>query len=462
MIEPSSIAGLTRVGERVVVHGNSRSARWFSALAVLVAGSWLVLLVTHSGYPPRPQIDEILWPFTVVLCVGFIARGIFLGRPVTYGHAAWASLAVIASVGAHILLFGLLANAFVVAAGVLLMWPTNSRPQPEMLPVVVDLIAQSPDDPLAVFAMHSLKSYYFNTDKSAAIAYRTRAGLAVVSGDPLGDETQFASLVAGFVQMCHVHGWRIAVLCSSERRLPLWTGNAAAGHGLRAVPIGHDVVIDVGAFDMVGRQYRNLRQAVQRTRNSGITTEIVDEQGLDGRLRAELLAVIDASHSGRTERGFAMILDGALVGRYPGIRLALARDRDGVVQGFHRYASAGGGKDISLDVPWRRPGAPNGIDERISIDMINVAKSEGAQRLSLAFAAFPELFAESDRTPIRQLMYSAVHLLDPLIALESLYRYLRKFHSLGERRYAVVPMTALPLVAYALLTLEFAPRARRR
>ena len=53
------------------------------------------------------------------------------------------------------------------------------------------------------------------------------------------------------------------------------------GQKLRTVPIGRDVVIDVAAFDMVGRKFRNLRQAVQRTHNFGITTEMVDEQGLD-------------------------------------------------------------------------------------------------------------------------------------------------------------------------------------
>ena len=164
---------------------------------------------------------------------------------------------------------------------------------------------------------------------------------------------------------------------------------------MRRVPIGRDVVIDVRRFDMVGRKYRNLRQAVQRTHNFGITTEVVAEQDVDDALRAELAQVLFASHSGaRTERGFSMILDGALERRYPGIQLIIARDRDGQVQGFHRYASSGGGTDITLDVPWRRPGAPNGIDERLSIDMIYEAKSFGAQRLSLAFAAFPEVFKQ--------------------------------------------------------------------
>ena len=78
-----------------------------------------------------------------------------------------------------------------------------------------------------------------------------------------------------------------------------------------------------------------------------------------------------------------MNLDGVLEGRFPGTRLIIARDAAGTVQGFHRYATAGNGSDITLDVPWRRRGAPNGIDERLSVDMILAGKDAGAQRVSL-------------------------------------------------------------------------------
>jgi lysylphosphatidylglycerol synthetase-like protein (DUF2156 family) len=231
---------------------------------------------------------------------------------------------------------------------------------------------------------------------------------------------------------------------------------------LRPVPIGRDVVIDVPAFDMVGRRFRNLRQAVQRTHNFGITTEIVAEQELDDRALAELTDVLLASPKGsRTERGFSMILDGALTGRYPGILLIIARDKSGCVQGFHRYALAGGGSDITLDIPWRRRGAPNGIDERLSVDMITAMKQAGAQRLSLAFAAFPEIFNDKERGALSSFFYTAIHLGDPLIALESLYRYLRKFHALGDRRYVLLSFgQVLPLLA-VLLWMEFMPRRRQ-
>ena len=376
-------------------------------------------------------------------------------------HAVAAFFFVLAGLGLHVLSFDLLGDLVIASSGMVLMWPTSSHPRPEDLPRVWKLIDATRDDPLAPFAMQTGKSYHFTADGSAALAYRTRLGIAVVGGDPIGDESRFPELVADFAAMCHTHGWRIAVIGCGERRLELWNDAAVLGQSLRAVPIGRDVVVDVTGFDMVGRKFRNLRQGVKRSHNCGITTEIVAEQELTDEQLAELTEVVRASSKGaHTERGFHMNLDGVLEGRFPGIQLIVARDASGKVQGFHRYATAGGGSDITLDVPWRRRGAPNGIDERLSVDMIMAGKDNGAQRLSLAFAAFPESFDEKNRSRLQRVFYRLIHVLDPLIALESLYRYVRKFHALDARRYALVSMTQIVQLLIVLLSLEFMPRRR--
>ena len=439
-----------RARERVVVHVDSQAARWISALAVLSLSAWLLLL--HK---------DLAWSTTIMSAVVLIARGIFLGRPVTAGHATAAMVVCVAGVAMVFLAFDLLGNLLVVTSAAVLMLPTSARPNPADLRRVFALVDATTGDPLAPFAMQSSKCYHFSGDGTAAIAYRTRLGFAVVSGDPIGDDARFTALVADFAAMCHTRGWRIAVLGCSERRLNLWSNTAVLGRKLTPVPIGRDVIIDVAAFDMVGRKYRNLREAVQRTKNFGITTEVVDEQDLNDVLLTELADVILASPSGsRTERGFSMSLDGTLEGRYPGVALIIARDRAGRVQGFHRYATAGDGTEVTLDVPWRRRGAPNGIDERLSVDMIAKAREQGAQRLSLAFAAFPEIFTDKHRNLPRSLVFTAVHLGDPLIALESLYRYLRKFHALGDQRYVMATLTQVVPLLIVLLSLEFIPRRR--
>jgi lysylphosphatidylglycerol synthetase-like protein (DUF2156 family) len=462
MTDPVKVAKV-RARERVVVNVDRAAARWIGALAVLSLFVWLgVLLARDRHHADWDAAGRLAWSLTILAGVALIARGIFLGRPVTTAHATAAMIVLIIGLAAHLLSYDLIGSGLMVGAAWVLMWPTTSRPRPIDLPRVWGLVNATRGDPLAPFAMQSLKSYYLNEEGTAAIAYRTRIGFAAVSGDPIGDEDQFPQLVADFAAMCHSRGWRIFVLGCSERRKVLWRNDAVVGQTMHTLPFGRDVVIDVRSFEMMGRKYRNLRQAVQRTHNFGITTEVVAEQDVGDELQAELAEVLYASHSGaRTERGFSMILDGALERRYPGIQLIIARDRFGRVQGFHRYATAGGGTEVTLDVPWRRPGAPNGIDERLSVDMIWESKTAGAQRLSLAFAAFPEIFCNKNRGWLQELIYDGLHLLDPMIALESLYRYLRKFHALGERRYVMLSWRHVIPAAVVLLSLEFMPRRRR-
>jgi lysylphosphatidylglycerol synthetase-like protein (DUF2156 family) len=447
--------------ERVLVRVDVPAARFVSALMLLCVLGWLTVLAVREylGYD-RLAPSRFGRSLALLAAVAMIARGIFLGRPVTIRHAVTAAAAVCAGLCAHFLSFGVLGNILVAASGLVLVLPTTAQPQPEMLDQVWPLVNATRGDPLAPFAMHSSKSYHFNTDKTAAIAYRTRLGFAVVSGDPIGDVTQFESLVSDFVRMCRSRGWRIIVLACGQRHLGLWR-DATVGRPVLTVPIGRDVVVDVRHFTLAGRRYRNVRQAVQRTHNCGVTTEIVDEQNLDDALISELTEVLYAAHrAARTERGFCMNLDRALQGRFPGIKLAIARDRRGRVAAFHRYATAGEGSEVSLDVPFRRPDAPNGVDERLSVDMIAVAKNRGALRLSLAFAAFPEIFDATNPGPLQRVAYRLIHLLDPLIRLESLYRYLRKFHSLAERRYVVISAHHIPTALLVLLSLEFMPRPR--
>ncbi|BBX45911.1 bifunctional lysylphosphatidylglycerol flippase/synthetase MprF [Mycobacterium cookii] len=453
MIDVTNIAGVD-VRDRVVIGSESQRARQIGLLALIGAFGGMILLVGHTH-------DVVEW-YALALAALLVARGILLRRPVTAGHAAAATVLAATGLTTHLLSYQLPGDVLIACAGLALTWPVPSRRDPAALARVWPLIEATHDDPLAPFAMQSLKSYYFSADGSAAIAYCARLGLAVVSGDPIGQRARFPQLATEFAAMCRSRGWRIVVLGCGERCLGLWRDRAAIGQSLRPVPIGRDVVIDVRRFTMTGRKYRNLRQAVQRTHNAGITTEVVAEQQLDETLADELAEVLYTSHRGaHVQRGFSMILDHALEGRYPGVRLIIARDSQGRVQGFQRYASSGGGTDMTLDVPWRRPGAPNGIDERLSVDMIEDCKSSGGQRLSLAFGAFPELFDNKHRGLIEGVYYVLIHLGHSLIKLESLYRYLRKFHAFGDRRYVLLSLRHLPVALVVLLSLEFMPQRRQ-
>ncbi|MDP9118580.1 MAG: DUF2156 domain-containing protein [Actinomycetota bacterium] len=311
------------------------------------------------------------------------------------------------------------------------------------------LVADGDGDPLAPFALRPEKLYVFAPDGLAAVGYRVKLGTAVAGGDPVGSAESWSAAIDAFVLTAKSRGLRVAVLGAGERAKPMWTS-----HGLSGVPIGRDVVIRRSEFVLSGRRYRNLRQAIKRSENAGVKVEFVREGELTAVGVAELRRLMKRSRR-EDSRGFSMILGRLFDGNTPDALLAIARVEDGTAVAVHRYLWAGR-RDLSLDLPIRSAGAPNGVDERIIAEVVAWGEQHDVDRVSLAFAPFPDLFVNrSNLGALGKLAYAAVHLLDPLISVERLYRYLRKFHAFDQERYVMLRWRNVVVVAMALLLLEF-------
>lgn len=389
------------------------------------------------------------------LAAAALGRGIGLRRPVLIPHIAAAITLLVVAHFAGERGDSAFAQLAIVLAGIVALWaaPAPAAGTAAERGRIWGLVNATAGDCLAPFAMRRDKSYVFSPDGLAAVAYRVRFGVAVASGDPLGAVGSQPQAVAEFLSMAAANGWRIGILGTGEDWTKWWRHR-----GLRALPIGRDVVIDVERFTITGRSFRNLRQAVQRTRNAGVTTAIYPAEALPEGLADQLKAIVKSSRR-NPNRGFSMILDGLLTEPpHPGTLIAVAYDRDQQVVAFHRFSTADSGREITQDLPWRRRGAPNGVDERLAYDVVEWAKANEARRVSLSFAAFPELYASTPEGAVERVSYWLTHRLDSFIRLESLYRYLRKFHSLGNRRYVLLRLRDLVPVAAAMLTFEFATR----
>lgn len=418
-----------------------------------VAISAIALLMAYRG------LHEPTHNFAAVgVALLLVARAVALGRVFLGRHLAASVVLLVAARAADSGEHVLVSWTAVAAAGAVAGLPRRPPPPADAgdRRHVWALVDATSGDTLAPFVLRTDKAYVFSPDRRAAVAYRVRLGTAIASGDPVGERSSYAAAVDAFVAHADAQGWRVAVLGAGPRSLSLWRR-----HGLWALSIGRDVRIDVPAFSLEGRRFRNLRQAVQRSRNAGVTTDIIVERDLSDDLRDELREVMTAAGKGTQTRGFAMILDEPLTGVHPGMLIAYARSASGQVVAFHRYATADAGRELSLDVPFRRPGAPNGVDERLIVEMVQWGAARGARSLSLAFAAFPDVFELQQRKLLQQLAYRAVHLLDRFIRLESLYRFVRKFHSFGDERYVALRPIQVVFVAATALSLEFgAPKKR--
>ena len=120
--------------ERILVRVDVPAIRHISALMLFsVLGGLTILVVRHHLGYDRVAPGRFGWSVALFVALALIARGIFLGRPVTTGHTMMSAATVCAGLGAHFLSFGLFGNMLVAGSGLVLMLPTAAQPQPQML-----------------------------------------------------------------------------------------------------------------------------------------------------------------------------------------------------------------------------------------------------------------------------------------------------------------------------------------
>ena len=418
-------------------------ARWRTAARVVSAVIPVAFAYGVIGFAIRH--NQVHPEFTLLGALHeTAARLVGLTGPyqVTHGFGRWfpASITVLG--------FGV-----VIVIAVALLAPVTER---SLAPAserdhIRRLVNRRDGDTLDPFALRHDKRYIVSPDGRAAVAYRYVNGTGLASGDPVGDQASFADAFDGFLSRCAERGWRPAVIGARGDRLALYEAV-----GLRARYLGDEAVIDVADFTLDGRHMRGVRQAYNRTKNFGLTTEIHREGQLEPTLRRALVGISDRHLAGGRERGFSMALDGLLTGRDPDGLIAVCRDTTGTPIAFQRYVPCKSGAGLSLDTMRRDAVGPNGVNERLIVDVVLWAREHGVADVSLNFAAFKGLIEEdADLGPVEGAQAWIIKRLNPYFQIQSLLTFNAKFHPRWVPRYLVYrSMGDLAPVAVAALSAE--------
>ncbi len=420
------VAALLIRGRRLFTEPTPR-ARWQSLLrwvpviiAFDVAYGLLGLALRHDDV--HPSLTPVLaFREVVARLLGGVGP---LQLPGRFGHWFPVSITVLGVVS--LLAIGLLALAPVADR-------VASHHHHEAWDRVRPMLDRTDGDTLDPFALRQDKCYVFSADGSAALAYRYLNGIGLASADPIGNPAAYPEVIRLFIERCDAHGWRPASLGVRHDRLALWKDA-----GMRSHYLGDEAIIDVETFTLEGRAMRPVRQAANRTKNHGITTEIMREGELSPDLRAALQGIAERHRKGEPERGFSMALDGLLSGRDPQCLVIVARDEDGTAIAFQRYVPCKLGRGLSIDAMRRDPVGPNGINERMIVDIVAWAGEHGISEVSLNFAVFKGLIEEG-----ADLKFAAaaeawlVRRLNPYFQIESLLTFSTKFGPRWVPRYLV-------------------------
>jgi lysyl-tRNA synthetase, class II len=339
-----------------------------------------------------------------------------------------------------------------IVVGWLAPWRHRVRQEGSERKRVEELVHRCGTDTLSPFTLRRDKSYFLDPEGRAFLAYRVVGGVAIVSGDPVGEPDSFPPLVASFIEYAHRRDWRIAVLGVSERRLGLYRVN-----GLNALYHGDEAIVDTGGFALEGRAIRKVRQSVNRVERAGYRVAIVQPDEIDADLRRELEGIATAWRAGQPERGFAMSFDALFATGSEDAVFFLGRDAAGHVQGFLHFAIARASDALSLSsMPRLREATPNGFNEWLICEAVSWASNHGYRHVSLNFSPFAALLGGDVQLTVGQeLQRRALLTVKGHFQLDNLLAFNRKFFPRWERRFLVYERRLdLPRVGIAALAAE--------
>jgi lysyl-tRNA synthetase class 2 len=269
------------------------------------------------------------------------------------------------------------------------------------------------------------KSVVSSPTGKAAVSYRVLAGVALACGDPLGDPEARPGAINAHIEVCARHGWVQAVLGCSELGATVWTR-----HGLHALELGDEAVVDVASFTLDGRAMRGVRQMASRAARAGHQVRVRRADELDPAERDQLASLADRWRGRQPERGFSMAL-GRLAHHTDPDCVLVTAERDGHVVGVLQFVQWGT-DGLSLDLMRRETNAEGaGLNELMITELLTACGPLGIRRVSLNFAAFRAALAQGQRLgagPFARLSAAALHLGSRWWQIDSLYRFNGKFH----------------------------------
>ncbi|WP_310719608.1 phosphatidylglycerol lysyltransferase domain-containing protein [Streptomyces lydicus] len=295
------------------------------------------------------------------------------------------------------------------------------------------LLARHGDrDSLGYFALRRDKSVLFSPSGKAAVTYRVVGGVSLASGDPLGDPEAWPGAIEVWLAEAREHGWAPAVMGASEEG-----GTIYARHGLDALELGDEAIVETEEFTLAGRAMRTVRQAYNRIERAGYTVRIRRHEDIPAEEMDRLLRLADDWRDGETERGFSMAL-GRLGDPGDGRCVMLeCSDGNGELRALLSFVPWGA-KGLSLDLMRRDRNSENGLMEFMVLELIQRAKEVEVTQLSLNFAMFRSVFERGSRLgagPVLRLWRSLLSFFSRWWQIESLYRANAKYRPIWEPRY---------------------------
>jgi lysyl-tRNA synthetase class 2 len=421
--------------------------RWFAAVVglqfVTVAFSYGMLLLYLPYHPPEVLGHPTFWTRVQEVFTSMVGGGGYIGiRSERFNDVL------------HGTLFGFgLTTALVVALLALRpSEPIARLSDKDELQLRELLDRQGARDSLGYFALRRDKSVVWSPTCKAAITYRVVMGVALASGDPIGDPEAWPGAMAAYRDMVEEYAWTPAVMGCSELGATVFKREL----DLSALALGDEAIVDVEDFTLEGRPMRGVRQACTRVARAGYEVQVRRARDVDADELARIVKVAEAWRGDAMERGFSMALS-RIGDSADGDCVLATAYRGGRLQGVLHFVPWGC-EGLSLDLMRRDRNADNGLNEFMIASLMEHCPELGVRRVSLNFAVFRDAIERGERIgagPILRAWRGVLVFVSRWWQIETLYRFNVKFRPYWEPRFISFPSSRdIPRIAVAALEAE--------
>ncbi len=289
------------------------------------------------------------------------------------------------------------------------------------------------------------KSLFFSSRGDAFVAYRVAASVAVALGDPVGPDAAIEDAIRDYLALCDANDWEPAFYQTGPRYLPVYRR-----FGLRRLKIGDEAIVDLAAFSLDGRPWKDLRNRLSRLERDGVAFRHweppLDDELLD---RLEVTSRAWLSIPGRRERRFSLgRFERNYVRSCPVSALTAA---DGDVLAFVNVIRSYRPGETTVDLMRHRPDAPNGTMDCLFVRHFQAMRRAGFVRFNLGMAPMAGFQEGEVAGPEERAIHAFLRHLNFVFSFEGLRRYKAKFATSWEPVYLIYGRRLdLPRLALAL------------
>ncbi|WP_160011335.1 bifunctional lysylphosphatidylglycerol flippase/synthetase MprF [Rhizobium sp. 18055] len=383
-----------------------------------------------------------------VVCIGAIVILLFVYRDVDYSNELWwqFEFAEEAPRGLRAVLgITIISTAIAVFS---LLRPATGKPEPaseDALARAVDIVERQRYADANLVRMGD-KSVMFSEKGDAFIMYGRQGRSWIALFDPVGDRSAMPELVWRFVETARAAGCRAVFYQISPALL-----SHCADAGLRAFKLGELAVSDLGAFEMKGGKWANLRQTASRAQRDGLTFEVIAPENVPG-VMDELAAVSNAwlaDHNAK-EKGFSL---GAFEPDYILAQPVGILKLEGKIVAFANILITGAKDEGTIDLMRFSPDAPKGSMDFLFVQIMEYLRNEGFSHFNLGMAPLSGM-SKREAAPVWDRIGSTVFEHgERFYNFKGLRAFKSKFHPQWHPRYLAVSGGGNPMIALMDATL---------